>query len=1072
MQLEWTAAAALLLIATALVATTGFIAYRWGRRRGIKTLGAMLLADGVWVFGYAMVLLSVGPTAERFWSAVQATGVISLAYLWPVLALEFTRQDHILARLRNRVLLALPPLVSLLIVWTDPLHGLYFGAWTVFDGEALGPLRFGPWLWVWSLYSAAVMIAGVVVLLRAYSRLDATYRKQARALFALVLLPFAAAVVGLLRGGSLQIAPFGGAVAGLAIVWAVGANRVLDIRPIAYQAFFRNAQHGVLILDDEDHILEINQKAARYLGRTAAEVIGQPLADALAHWPALLDHYRARTDGMIEVPGAGDAQRWYAADVSALRTRGGLFTGRLLLLRDITERRRAEIALRESEARHRALVSASPDAILATGLDGRLLSANAQAARLHGFASVEEMLARVENELTLMTAESRRQALAARETLLSAGEWKNQECVLLRQDGASIPGEWSTSLVRNAAGEPHYLVHVARDISERKQAEAALRRRMAQDALIARISARVVSASSAELAAALDDALRDVGQFTEVDRVFLALLGADGVSLVRHHHWHTPAGDAWLAGRFVASLEQYLWSLRQLRQLQPIVLPAIAEASEEAAPERAFWQATGVHSALAIPLMVDGTLAGYMGLSSLAPREQWSDEDIRLLRVIGEILMNALARADAEQTLREQIKQNEQLLTSLKTAHDQLEQRVAERTREVVAANRELRQEIERRASVEASLRLSEGRNRAILTAVPDVMWLLDPGGRLLACWPSAASQDAWLASPALVGQPLQALLPPQVAALVRQHLEAVCETSAVQTFEFRLPAQHGARSPGPGRQDGGAAGWSAGQTMQQYEGRLASIGDEQMLCLLRNVTEQKAAQRELRQAERLAAFARLSSWLAHEINNPLQSIESNLDLVLDFPIEEQEKRDNLEIVRKEIERLGRLIGTVLNLVSPPSGRQDAKGDAAKAVERVLWLTGRRLKEAQIEATTGLSAAPSVQMSPDHLIQVCLNITLNTIDALAEHGRGRFHIALQGHDDHAILTFTNDGPPIPDEVAPHIFEPFYTTKPSGTGLGLWVCQNLVRQSGGSLTARNLPDDSGVAFTVTLPVYHE
>jgi PAS domain S-box-containing protein len=1077
MELEWTAAAALLLIATALVAPTGFIAYRWGRRRGIKTLGLMLLADGVWMLGYAMVLLSVSPMGRRFWSTIQTTGIIALTYLWPILALQFARRDHVLGSFRNRVLLGLPPLVSLLILWTDPLHGLYFGAWAVFDGEAVSLMHLGPWFWLWNLYAAVVMIAGIVVLLASYSNLDETYRKQVRLLFTWILLPFVAYAIGLTSGHpqALRPAPFAVAAAGLVMVWAIAVNRVLDIRPIAYQAIFRHAQHGVLILDDEDRVVEINLKAQHYLGRTAAEVIGQPLAAALAHWPALLTHYKTRSAGMIEVPrDVGDAQKWYTADVSALRTRDGLFIGRLLLLHDITERRRAEIALRESEARHRALVSASPDAILATDLDGRLLSANAQAARLHGFASVQEMLARVENGLALMSPESQRQALAARETLLSVGEWKAQECELLRQDGASMPGEWSTSLVRDAAGEPHYLVHVARDISERKQAETALRRRMAQDALIARISARVVSASSAGLAAALDDALRDVGQFTGVDRVFLALPGADGMSIGRHHHWHTPAGDAWLAGRFVASLEQYSWVLRQLRQLQPIVLPAIAEAPEEAAPERTFWQATGVRSALALPLVVGGTLAGYMGLSSLTLREQWSDEDIRLLRVIGEILMNALARADAEGTLREQIKQNEQLLASLKAAHDQLEQRVAERTREVVAANRELRQEIERRASVEESLRLSEGRNRAMLTAVPDVMWLLDPGGRLLACWPGVMPQDAWLGSPALVGQSLQALLPPQVAALVRQHLEAAREANAVQAFEFRLPAQHGARSAWPGQQDGEAAAsaWSAGQAAQQYEGRLVSVGDEQMLCLLRNVTEQKAAQRELAQAERLAAFAKLSSWLAHEINNPLQNIESHLDLILDFPISEQEKRESLEIVRKEIERLGRLIGTVLNLVSPPSGRQDAKGDAAKAVERVLWLTGRRLEEAQIEATSGLSAAPSVQMSPDHLIQVCLNITLNAIEALAEQGRGRFHIALQGHDDHAILTFTNDGPPIPDEVAPHIFEPFYTTKPSGTGLGLWVCQNLVRQSGGSLTARNLPDDSGVAFTVTLPVYDE
>jgi signal transduction histidine kinase len=67
------------------------------------------------------------------------------------------------------------------------------------------------------------------------------------------------------------------------------------------------------------------------------------------------------------------------------------------------------------------------------------------------------------------------------------------------------------------------------------------------------------------------------------------------------------------------------------------------------------------------------------------------------------------------------------------------------------------------------------------------------------------------------------------------------------------------------------------------------------------------------------------------------------------------------------------------------------------------------------------------------------------------------------------ISFCNNGPTIPSDVLPHILEPFYTTKPSGGGLGLWVCYNLVQKYGGALSVRNLASDRGVAFDVTLPV---
>jgi signal transduction histidine kinase len=109
---------------------------------------------------------------------------------------------------------------------------------------------------------------------------------------------------------------------------------------------------------------------------------------------------------------------------------------------------------------------------------------------------------------------------------------------------------------------------------------------------------------------------------------------------------------------------------------------------------------------------------------------------------------------------------------------------------------------------------------------------------------------------------------------------------------------------------------------------------------------------------------------------------------------------------------------------------------------------------------------------PDQIIQVLLNLLINAIEAIPEGGC--IHIAARVDKDRVekdmmVLTLTNDGPPIPPEHIEHIFTPFFTSKPGGTGLGLFTSYNIVEQHGGMISVENLEDDKGVAFGIALPI---
>ena len=233
-----------------------------------------------------------------------------------------------------------------------------------------------------------------------------------------------------------------------------------------------------------------------------------------------------------------------------------------------------------------------------------------------------------------------------------------------------------------------------------------------------------------------------------------------------------------------------------------------------------------------------------------------------------------------------------------------------------------------------------------------------------------------------------------------------------------------------------------------------------------RDITERKQAELELIRSERLAALGKLAASLAHEINNPLQIIQNHLDLVLDFPIEAAERHDCLEVIRHEIERLSGITTSMLNLAQPRPGTVPA-AYAVEPLQHVLRLASERFDQGGIEVTTDLQPVPPVPVRPEHLATIFLNLVVNAIEAMGSGDSGRLHIGIRPAGDEVVVSFTNSGPVIPPRILPHIFEPFFSTKPDGSGLGLWVSHELLHDVG-SVTVRNLEDDRGVTFDVTLP----
>ena len=237
-----------------------------------------------------------------------------------------------------------------------------------------------------------------------------------------------------------------------------------------------------------------------------------------------------------------------------------------------------------------------------------------------------------------------------------------------------------------------------------------------------------------------------------------------------------------------------------------------------------------------------------------------------------------------------------------------------------------------------------------------------------------------------------------------------------------------------------------------------------------RDITDRMELEAGLEQSERLAAVGMLASSVAHEEGNPLAAIVTAVEGLLrrlDEPgaREPPELREYLEIVRKQVFRCHLVTKRLLGFARVP-GRQLAAVDAATAVREVLALVAPQARLQHVEVRSACED-PAMAMADDLLLQqVFLNLALNALQAMP--AGGVLTVAARAAAGAVIVTFTDTGPGIPDSARQHLFQPFRRARPdgSGTGLGLFISEALVRRCEGTLTVES-EAGKGAAFTVRL-----
>ena len=252
---------------------------------------------------------------------------------------------------------------------------------------------------------------------------------------------------------------------------------------------------------------------------------------------------------------------------------------------------------------------------------------------------------------------------------------------------------------------------------------------------------------------------------------------------------------------------------------------------------------------------------------------------------------------------------------------------------------------------------------------------------------------------------------------------------------------------------------------MYDLEGKLHGV-----IVSLHDITMEKKLEQQIIQSERLAAMGQMIGGFAHELNNPLTSVLGMSELLQDAEMAEP-SRKQLGMLQQQARRAAEIVQNLMYFSRPPApGKTDI--DLNELVQRTLHLHAYSLRKSNI--TVDFQPQPSLPVvagDAHQLMQVFLDLIRNAEHAIREaRDRGTLRIRLAEGSNSVAVIFEDDGPGIPPEILPSIFDPFYTTKRpgGGTGLGLSICKAILREHHGNVEASSAPS-GGAVFTVTLPI---
>ena len=323
----------------------------WRRRpaTGADTFAFFAASSSLWCLAYAMELLGADIPTKLFWAKVQYIAITSVPVFYLIFSVRYTRSLQTLRRFGKALWIV--PVFTLIIAWFEPRTGWLWSEINL-DTQGAFPalvLEHGPVFWFYWIYSYCCLLAGTALMVRMFGRVIAPYRQQMRSLMLAAAFPWLGNLLyvsGVLPLPNLDLTPFTFAITAVLLAYGLTKVQILEIRPIARHVTLEHMADAVIVFNRIQRLTDLNPAASKMLNISLKKAVGLP-ADKILVGPfsPLLAQFESDVERIEFQLAQNGTHRYIDSSVSHLYNHQDIKNGNLFILRDITERKKAEIAL-------------------------------------------------------------------------------------------------------------------------------------------------------------------------------------------------------------------------------------------------------------------------------------------------------------------------------------------------------------------------------------------------------------------------------------------------------------------------------------------------------------------------------------------------------------------------------------------------------------------------------------------------------------------------------------------------------------------------------------------------------
>jgi len=566
------------------------------------------------------------------------------------------------------------------------------------------------------------------------------------------------------------------------------------------------------------------------------------------------------------------------------------------------------------------------------------------------------------------------------------------------------------------------LEEVRRRNRDLEASEAKHKKTMASQQVVSSISSRFIRGSN--LDEAINISLADMGILSSASRTYLFLFHDDGASMSNSHEWCAEGVSPEIDSLQNLTADTVPWWMERLRNREVIQIDDVSKLPNEAKAEKEILKRQDIKSVLVLPVYVDGELSGFIGFDNVVQTGKWSDEDLALLRIASEIIGRALDRQWAEDALIE-----------------------------------------------------NEEKFRMISASAEDAILMMDNDGRI-SFWNKAAERIFGWSEEEALGKDLHLfLVPKRYHDDYRKGFEKFRRTgegiAVGKTLELSALRKDGTELP-----------VELSVAAAKLRGQWNAIG------ILRDITERRRAEEERRrleeqmlQSQKVESIGILAGGLAHQFNNLLMALLGNVELIVMDMHPEAPMRESVAEIEKVSKRMVKLVKELLAYAG--RGKLIVETiDLTLLFREMLQLLHVSIsKKIKLEYTLD-EDLPNIEADASQLRQVVMNLITNASEAIGqEDGVISVHTGAKGFGSedldgiygyynllpgrYIFFEVSDTGCGIDTATLPKIFNPFFSTKFTGRGLGLAAVLGIVKGLHGAIKVRSKPG-SGSTFTVLFP----